>query len=49
MTENQMPGRVRQLIGQLAARDRSSLLALHAILTVADENGRAALPDVAIR
>jgi lipopolysaccharide export system ATP-binding protein len=49
MTENQMPGRVRQLIGQLAARDRSSLLALHAILTVADENGRAALHDVAIR
>jgi lipopolysaccharide export system ATP-binding protein len=49
MTENQMPGRVRQLISQLAARDRSSLLALHAILTVADENGRAALHDVAIR
>ena len=44
-----MPGRVRQLISQLAARDRSSLLALHAILTVADENGRAALHDVAIR
>jgi len=49
MTDNQMPGRVRQLISQLAARDRSSLLALHAILTVADENGRARLHDVAIR
>ena len=49
MTEHQVPGRVRQLIGQLAAKDRSSLLALHAILTTADETGRASLHDVAIR
>ena len=49
MSEHQVPGRVRQLIGQLAARDRSSLLALHAILMSADESGRANLHDVAIR
>jgi lipopolysaccharide export system ATP-binding protein len=44
-----MPGRVRQLIGYLASRDRSSLIALHAILRAADETGRARLHDVAIR
>jgi lipopolysaccharide export system ATP-binding protein len=49
MSEHLVPGRVRQLIGQLASRDRSSLLALHAILMAADENGRANLHDVAIR
>src|SRR4029450_8927626 len=49
MTERQVPGRVRQLIGHLAARDRSSLIALHAILRAANENGQARLHDVAIR
>src|SRR6478672_4954392 len=49
MTERQVPGRVRQLISQLAARDRSSLIALHAILRAADETGRARLHDVAIK
>ena len=49
MTDRQVPGRVRQLIGHLAARDRSSLIALHAILRAADENGQARLHDVAIR
>ena len=49
MTEPAIPGRVKQLIGQLAARDRSSLLALHAILLSADENGSASFHDVAIR
>lgn len=49
MSEHQVPGRVRQLISQLAVRDRSSLLALHAILMAADESGRANLHDVAIR
>ena len=49
MTDLDVPGRVRQLIGQLASRDRSSLLALHAILRSADETGRARLHDVAIR
>jgi lipopolysaccharide export system ATP-binding protein len=44
-----MPGRVRQLIGYLASRDRSSLIALHAILRAADETGRARLHVVAIR
>ena len=49
MTEPAIPGRVKQLIGQLAARDRSSLLALHAILVSADERGVASFHDVAIR
>jgi lipopolysaccharide export system ATP-binding protein len=49
MSEREIPGRVRQLIAQLAARDRSSLLALHAILMAADENGTANFHDVAIR
>jgi len=49
MTDRPVPGRVRQLIGHLAARDRSSLIALHAILRAADENGQARLHDVAIR
>src|SRR5262245_14453891 len=49
MTERQVPGRVRQLIGHLAARDRSSLIALHAILRAADETGQARLHDVAIQ
>ena len=49
MTEPAIPGRVKQLIGQLAARDRSSLLALHAILVSADERGSASFHDVAIR
>jgi lipopolysaccharide export system ATP-binding protein len=49
MSEPAIPGRVKQLIGQLAARDRSSLLALHAILLSADENGSASFHDVAIR
>jgi lipopolysaccharide export system ATP-binding protein len=49
MTEPAIPGRVKQLIGQLAARDRSSLLALHAILVSANENGSASFHDVAIR
>ena len=49
MTERQVPGRVRQLIGHLAARDRSSLIALHAILRAADETGQARLHDVAIK
>ena len=49
MTEPAIPGRVKQLIGQLAARDRSSLLALHAILLSADENGSASFHDVVIR
>jgi lipopolysaccharide export system ATP-binding protein len=49
MTDPLVPGRVRQLISQLAARDRSSLIALHAILRAADETGRAKLHDVAIK
>jgi lipopolysaccharide export system ATP-binding protein len=49
MSEPAIPGRVKQLIGQLAARDRSSLLALHAILLSADDNGSASFHDVAIR
>ena len=49
MTDPNVPGRVRQLINQLATKDRSSLIALHAILRAADENGRARLHDVAIR
>ena len=49
MTDRQVPGRVRQLIGHLAARDRSSLIALHAILRAADETGQARLHDVAIK
>src|SRR4029453_7858290 len=49
MTERQVPGRVRQRMGPLAARDRSSLIALHAILRAADETGQARLHDVAIR
>ena len=49
MTERQVPGRVRQLIGHLAARDRSSLIALQAILRAADETGQARLHDVAIK
>jgi lipopolysaccharide export system ATP-binding protein len=49
MTDREIPGRVRQLISQLATRDRSSLLALHAILAAADENGTANFHDVAIR
>jgi lipopolysaccharide export system ATP-binding protein len=49
MTEPAIPGRVKQLIGQLAARDRSSLLALHAILLSADDRGVANFHDVAIR
>jgi len=49
MSESHVPGRVRQLITQLAARDRSSLLALHAILMAADETGKASFHDVAIR
>jgi lipopolysaccharide export system ATP-binding protein len=49
MSQPEIPGRVRQLIGQLAARDRSSLLALHAILMAADDSGTANFHDVAIR
>ncbi len=49
MTDPNVPGRVRQLINQLATKDRSRLIALHAILRAADENGRARLHDVAIR
>ena len=49
MTDQIVPGRVRQLISHLASRDRSSLLALHAILRAADDTGRARLHDVAIR
>ncbi len=49
MTDRQVPGRVRQLISQLAVRDRSSLIALHAILRAADETGQARLHDVAIK
>ena len=49
MTDPLVPGRVRQLISQLAARDRTSLIALHAILRAADETGRAKLHDVAIK
>jgi lipopolysaccharide export system ATP-binding protein len=49
MTDREIPGRVRQLISQLATRDRSSLLALHAILAAADEQGTANFHDVAIR
>jgi len=49
MTEPQIPGRARQLIAQLGARDRSSLLALHAILHAADDTGSASFHDVAIR
>jgi lipopolysaccharide export system ATP-binding protein len=48
MTEP-IPGRVKQLIGQLAVRDRSTLLALHAILLSANEQGSASFHDVAIR
>ena len=49
MTERQIPGRVRQLISQLGSRDRSSFLALHAILNAADDGGSASFHDVAIR
>ena len=49
MSDREIPGRVRQLIQQLGARDRSSLLALHAILMAADDNGTASFHDVAIR
>jgi lipopolysaccharide export system ATP-binding protein len=49
MTERQIPGRVRQLISQLGSRDRSSYLALHAILNSADDGGSASFHDVAIR
>jgi len=49
MTERQLPGRVRQLISQLGSRDRSSYLALHAILNAADDGGSASFHDVAIR
>ena len=49
MTERQIPGRVKQLISQIGSRDRSSLLALHAILNAADADGMASFHDVAIR
>jgi lipopolysaccharide export system ATP-binding protein len=49
MTDGPMPTRLRQLISQLATRDRSTLLALHAIVNSADDQGSASFHDVAIR
>jgi lipopolysaccharide export system ATP-binding protein len=44
-----MPSRLRHLISQLATRDRSTLLALHAIVNSANDHGSASFHDVAIR
>jgi lipopolysaccharide export system ATP-binding protein len=49
MTDGAMPSRLRLLISQLATRDRSTLLALHAIVNAADDHGSASFHDVAIR
>jgi lipopolysaccharide export system ATP-binding protein len=49
MSDGGMPGRVRHLISQLAMRDRSTLLALHAIVNSADDNGAASFHTIAIR
>ena len=49
MSDGGMPGRVRHLISQLATRDRSTLLALHAIVNSADDNGAASFHTIAIR
>jgi lipopolysaccharide export system ATP-binding protein len=44
-----MPSRLRHLIAQLATRDRSTLLALHAIVNSANDQGAAGFHDVSIR
>lgn len=49
MTERHIPERVRRLLQQLAAGDRSTLLGLHAVLATANDRGTASLHNVAIR
>ena len=42
------PARVQQVIDQLARGDRSTALALHALISVADADGSATLNQAAI-
>jgi lipopolysaccharide export system ATP-binding protein len=45
----ELPARIRALIEHFAPGDRSPVLALHALITAADDAGTATLNDVAIR
>jgi lipopolysaccharide export system ATP-binding protein len=45
----ELPARIRALIEHFAPGARSPVLALHALISAADENGTAAFNDVAIR
>jgi lipopolysaccharide export system ATP-binding protein len=49
MSDHLVPDHVQRVLARMAAGDRSTLLALHAILLAADAGGTANLHDVAIR
>ena len=46
---DELPARIRALIEHFAPGDRSPVLALHALITAADDSGTATFNDVAIR
>jgi lipopolysaccharide export system ATP-binding protein len=49
VSTEELPGRIRALVDHIAPGDRSPVLALHALITAADDDGSARYNDVALR